>query len=51
MRRGTLPDVSSTDNPLWGAQQASPPIVENQDATNAEAVNEEAAAPKLRRTR
>ena len=46
MRRGTLPDVSSTDNPLWGAQQATPPIVENQDATTAEAVNEEPAAPE-----
>jgi hypothetical protein len=60
MRRGTLPDVSSTDNPGSGAQQASPPIVETQDATNAaippeavseetvsdEAVSEETAAPE-----
>jgi len=46
MRRGTLPDVSSTDNPLWGAQQASPPIVENQDAGSTEAVNEETTAPE-----
>jgi hypothetical protein len=46
MRRGTLPDVSSTDNPGSGAQQASPPIVENQDAISAEAVNEEAATPE-----
>ena len=45
MRRGTLPDVSSTDNPLWGAQQASPPIAENQDATSTEAVNEEPSRP------
>lgn len=50
MRRGTLPDVSSTDNPLWGAQQASPPIVENQDATTAEAVNEETPAPEAAAT-
>ncbi|MCW2533853.1 MAG: hypothetical protein JWP62_3423 [Blastococcus sp.] len=46
MRRGTLPDVSSTDNPGSGAQQASPPIVENQDAISAKAVNEEAATPE-----
>jgi hypothetical protein len=46
MRRGTLPDVSSTDNPLWGAQQASPPIVENQDAGSTEAVNEATTAPE-----
>ena len=46
MRRGTLPDVSSTDNPLWGAQQASPPIVENQDAGSTEAVDETTAAPE-----
>jgi hypothetical protein len=38
--------VSSTDNPGSGAQQASPPIVENQDAISAEAVNEEAATPE-----
>src|SRR5829696_6303081 len=46
MRRGTLPDVSSTDNPLWGAQQASPPIVENQDAGSTEAVNEAPTVPE-----
>jgi hypothetical protein len=50
MRRGTLPDVSSTDNPGPGAQQATPPIAENQDASTPEAVStqqpsEEAAAP------
>jgi hypothetical protein len=48
MRRGTLPDVSSTDNPGSGAQQASPPIAENEDAntatTSTEAVSDEAAA-------
>jgi hypothetical protein len=38
--------VSSTDNPGSGAQQASPPIVENQDAISAEAVNVEAATPE-----
>jgi hypothetical protein len=43
MRRGTLPDVSSTDNPLW-AQQASSPIAENTDAAPAEAVAEESEA-------
>ena len=43
MRRGTLPDVSSTDNPLW-AQQAPSPIAENTDATPAEAVAEESAS-------
>jgi hypothetical protein len=46
MRRGTLPDVSSTDNPGSGAQQASPPIVENKDAISPEAVNEEPATPE-----
>jgi hypothetical protein len=46
MRRGTLPDVSSTDNPGSGAQQASPPIVENKDAISPEAVNEETATPE-----
>jgi hypothetical protein len=40
MRRGTLPDVSSTDNPGDGAQQDSPPIAENQDAMTTEAVND-----------
>jgi hypothetical protein len=40
MRRGTLPDVSSTDNPGDGAQQDSPPIAENQDAITTEAVND-----------
>jgi hypothetical protein len=45
MRRGTLPDVSSTDNPGNGAQQASPPIAENPDATGPEAVSEEQVAP------
>jgi hypothetical protein len=39
MRRGTLPDVASKDNPGDGAQQDSPPIAENQDATSTEAVN------------
>jgi hypothetical protein len=37
MRRGTLPSVSSTDNPGNGAQQATPPIAETSEAT-AEAV-------------
>jgi hypothetical protein len=51
MRRGTLPDVSSTDNPGPGAQQATPPIAENEDASIAEAVSTdepsaEAAAPE-----
>ena len=40
--------MSSTDNPGSGAQQASPPIAENEDAntatTSTEAVSEEAAA-------
>jgi hypothetical protein len=44
MRRGTLPDVSSTDNPGSGAQQASPPIVENQDAGDVAAVSEQTTA-------
>jgi hypothetical protein len=44
MRRGTLPNVSSTDNPGSGAQQASPPIAENREAVSAEAVNEETGA-------
>jgi hypothetical protein len=35
MRRGTLPDVSSTENPGSGAQQATPPIAENEDASTA----------------
>jgi hypothetical protein len=43
MRRGTLPDVSSTDNPLW-AQQATPPIAENPDVEAPEAVSEEPTA-------
>lgn len=42
MRRGTLPDVSSTDNPLW-AQQAPSPIAKNTDDAPAEAVAEESA--------
>jgi hypothetical protein len=51
MRRGTLPDVSSTDDPGPGAQQATPPIAENEDASIAEAVStdqpsEDAAAPE-----
>jgi hypothetical protein len=41
MRRGTLPDVSSTDNPGPGAQQATPPIAENEDASTPEAVSTE----------
>jgi hypothetical protein len=45
MRRGTLPNVSSTDNPGSGAQQASPPIAENTDAVSPEAVSEEQVAP------
>jgi hypothetical protein len=36
MRRGTLPDVSSTDNPGNGAQQDSPPIAENTGTENPE---------------
>jgi hypothetical protein len=52
MRRGTLPDVSSTDNPGNGAQQDSPPNAENQDAMSTGAVNEadtpaEAVAPEV----
>jgi hypothetical protein len=43
MRRGTLPSVSSTDNPGNGAQQATPPIAEPSETTPTEAVNEEAA--------
>jgi hypothetical protein len=49
MRRGTLPDVSSTDNPGPGAQQATPPFAENEDASTAEAVSTEdagASAPE-----
>ena len=38
--------MSSTDNPGSGAQQASPPIVENKDAISPEAVNEETATPE-----
>jgi hypothetical protein len=45
MRRGTLPDVSSTDNPDVGAQQDTPPIAENQDATAPEAVTADAGTP------
>jgi hypothetical protein len=40
MRRGTLPDVSSTDNPGNGAQQDSPPNAENPEAMSPGAVNE-----------
>ncbi|TQN41944.1 uncharacterized protein DUF349 [Blastococcus colisei] len=40
MRRGTLPDVSSTDNPGNGAQQDSSPIAENPETVGAEAVND-----------
>ena len=45
MRRGTLPDVSSTDNPGPGAQQDSSPFAENPDASTAvaQAASEEAA--------
>jgi hypothetical protein len=49
MRRGTLPDVSSTDNPGPGAQQATPPIAENEEAITAEAVSKDdagASAPE-----
>jgi Domain of Unknown Function (DUF349) len=49
MRRGTLPDVSSTDSPGPGAQQATPPIAENEDASTPEAVSTEdagASAPQ-----
>jgi hypothetical protein len=38
MRRGTLPDVSSTDNPGNGAQQDSSPIAENPETVAGEAV-------------
>ena len=44
MRRGTLPDVSSTDNPDTGAQQDSPPNAENPEAISPEAVNEQEPA-------
>jgi hypothetical protein len=49
MRRGTLPDVSSTDGPGPGAQQATPPIAENENAITAEAVSTDdagASAPE-----
>jgi hypothetical protein len=46
MRRGTLPDVSSTHNPGNGAQQASPPIAETPEAISPEAVSEEPATPE-----
>ncbi len=49
MRRGTLPDVSSTDNPGNGAQQDSPPIAENPETTPAPVgggVPAEAEAPE-----
>jgi hypothetical protein len=48
MRRGTLPDVSSTDNPGDGAQQDSSPIAENAETVTTEAVSPqspEAPAP------
>jgi hypothetical protein len=41
MRRGTLPDVSSTDNPGPGAQQASPPHAENPETISAEVGQEQ----------
>ena len=41
MRRGTLPDVSSTDNPGSGAQQDSSPIAENSETLSPEAVAEQ----------
>jgi hypothetical protein len=44
MRRGTLPDVSSTDNPDTGAQQDSPPNAENPEAISPEVVNEQEPA-------
>jgi hypothetical protein len=40
MRRGTLPDVSSTDNPGNGAQQDSPPIAENTETVEPTAVSD-----------
>ena len=46
MRRGTLPSVSSTDNPGNGAQQVTPPIAETPETTAPEAVNEEAVVPE-----
>jgi len=44
MRRGTLPSVSSTENPGDGAQQATPPIAEPSETTSPEAVNQEPGA-------
>jgi len=46
MRRGTLPSVSSTDNPGNGAQQVTPPIAETPETNAPEAVNEEAVVPE-----
>jgi hypothetical protein len=46
MGRGRLPDVSSTDNPGNGAQQASPPHAENPDAAGAEVVTSDVAATR-----
>jgi hypothetical protein len=40
MRRGTLPDVSSTDNPGNGVQQAAPPIAETPETTAPEAAQQ-----------
>jgi hypothetical protein len=45
MRRGTLPDVSSTDNPGNGAQQDSSPIAENPETVSPEAVSEPTDVP------
>jgi hypothetical protein len=42
MRRGTLRDVSSTDNPGDGAQQDSSPIAENAETVGPEAVSGQA---------
>ncbi|MCU1668868.1 MAG: uncharacterized protein JWP40_1795 [Blastococcus sp.] len=45
MRRGTLPSVSSTENPGNGAQQVTPPIAEHSETTPPEAVNQEPEVP------
>jgi hypothetical protein len=46
MRRGTLPDVSSTDNPGNGAQQDSSPIAENTETVDPTAVSEPVGGPE-----
>ena len=46
MRRGTLPDVSSTDNPGNGAQQDSSPIAENTETVDPTVVSEPVGGPE-----